>query len=171
MRMSDRHCELRPARCPTAGMKIESAVGASGLTGTTGVTRLIDTGTDFLLLALVTMRRLPLIGEVDTITVAVNVPFGSCAGSIVTFSTMPSGGRIPLDGLIFTIHGRSDVATKFSFTESPGICTLIVTRSALPAGTLMFGFLRFTRFGTMTTRIVFEKRLVAFPHPPVARTR
>ena len=35
MRTLDRHCEFSPARCPTAAMKIESAVGSFGSTGTT----------------------------------------------------------------------------------------------------------------------------------------
>src|SRR4029078_2190487 len=122
MRMSDRHCELRPARCPTAGMINESAVGPVGLFGTTGVTRLIDIGTDFPL-ALTASRELPPGDDVVTMIVAVNVPFGSCDGSIVTLSAMPAVGSTPLDGSIFTTQGRSEVAEKFTGVASPGICT------------------------------------------------
>src|SRR5450755_1220527 len=119
--MSERHCELMPMRWPTAGMMSEFEVGAVGSSGTTGVTRLIDTGTD-LPLDVVTFL-LFVSGENTTMIVAVNVPFGSDAGSIAMSSVIPSAGMTPLDGVILTIHGLSPVAVKFSACPSPGMKT------------------------------------------------
>src|SRR5712691_8158591 len=168
-RMSERHCELSPTRCPTAGKINDSAVGAFGSIGTTGVTRLIVSGADLLVPPFAAI--FPIDEVVVTITVAVKVPLGSSAGSIVTFSVIPSGGRRPLEGSILTIQGRSAVAVNETGALSPGMKTCCTTRSLLPDGTFTVGALRLIVVGTMTTRMTFEYGPGVFVQALKARTR
>src|SRR5207237_7104071 len=157
-----------------AGKNSDSADGWSRSVGTTGVTRLIVTGTDLLPPF---GSILPIVDDepVVTMIVAVNVPFADCSagcvGSIVTLTAMPAVGSVPLEGSIFTIHGRSAVAVNVVGALSPGICTCCTMRSLVPAGTLMFGRCRLIVVGTMTTRIVREYAPGVFVHVPIARTR
>src|SRR5712691_503768 len=136
--------------------------------GTTAVTRLIVTGAD-LLVPCVAMRPAPEL--VVMMTVEVKVPFGNWAGSIVMMSVIPSGGRVPLGGSIFTIQERSAVALNCTGVLSPGMKSCCWISSFVPAGTLTDGCLRLPVVGTMTTRMVREYGPGVFVQEPVARTR
>src|SRR5207248_2295788 len=94
--------------------------------GVTGVTMLIEIGT---LTTCETLGRALLVvsGESVTMIVDVNVPFGRFDGSNVTCNVMPSGARMPFDG-VMTTHGSSDVATKLNVPSGwPGMKTSCVT--------------------------------------------
>src|ERR1700694_1295048 len=81
-----------------------------GLVGETGVTRLIDTGTDTVVVPLV--RIGPELLPIVTSTVPVCVPLGRLVGSAVTVRSTPSGGSRPLEGDTCS-HGLSTVAAKW----------------------------------------------------------
>src|SRR6266511_2280781 len=83
-------------------MMSEFGSGEVPASGVTGVTRLIETGTDLGVPAdaVVVRRRL-----------AVFVPTGRRRGSAVMVRSMPSGGIVPLDGVTVS-HGSSVVAVN-----------------------------------------------------------
>ena len=70
-----------------------------------------------------------------TVTVPVNVPFGSVAGSAVTLSVMPAGVSVPDAGFTAS-HGLSTVAVNGNEPSGkPGMKTCCTTTRLLPAGT------------------------------------
>ena len=86
-------------------------VAAAG-SGLIGVTRLIETGAEIGVMPFVVIG--PATGvETDTMTVPVNVPFGSPDGSAKATRSTPSGGSKPLFGSTRMSHGLlSSVAVK-----------------------------------------------------------
>src|SRR5438105_4865348 len=119
---------------------INALAGGSptGFVGETGVTRLIDTGTDTVVVPLV--RIGPEVLPIVTRIVPVCVPLGRFVGSAVTVRSIPSGGSRPLEGVTCN-HGLSTAAANGNVPSGkPGMWTICTTTRELPAGTLTFGF-------------------------------